>query len=60
MTSETQHVDDYWDPRISKGVNRACRCAFQNKQESRQTHIGGEMRCARKTQVHTRHTVSNL
>ena len=27
MKSKTQHVDDYWDQRISKIVNSVCRCA---------------------------------
>ena len=49
MKSKTQHVDDDWDQRISKGVNSACRCALKiNKQYSRQIRIGGEMRFAKK------------
>ena len=44
MKSKTQHVDDYWDQRISKIVNSACRCAVKtNKQESRQHRIGGKI-----------------
>ena len=50
MKSKTQHVDDYWDQCISKGVNSACRCAFnKNNQQSRQNCIGGEMKSVKQT-----------
>ena len=33
MKSNTQHVDDYFDQGISKGINKACRCALKTNKK---------------------------